>query len=122
MDAVLRRIVAVGAQAIRTGRCPTVIHSLGNGETAAIRPTVDGFVDEPSGLGVRLEPPGLLVEGFRQPLELAMEDDVFFAGFDPASGERFTGRCGGGASVTIYAGGSSDFHQYAVASDPPSPS
>ena len=117
MDPVVRRIVAVSAHAARTGRLPKLVCSLGNGEATDIRPTDDGFVETASGLAVRLAPPDLAIEGFREPLRLELEDDVFFAGYDPGSGERFTGRCGGGSSVTIYESASGDYFQYALAAD-----
>ena len=50
------------------------------------------------------------------PIELQLREDVGFDGFDPGSGERFSGRAGGGSSVTIY-DSRQDFFQYAVVSD-----
>jgi hypothetical protein len=46
-----------------------------------------------------------------------MAKDVTFSGFDPGSGERFTGRAGGGSSVTIYDSRQENYFQYAVVSD-----
>ena len=40
-----------------------------------------------------------------------------FSGRDASSGEYFSGRCGGGASVTIYDATGVDYFQYAVADD-----
>lgn len=112
----IRRIVAVEAHRRRTGRCPRVIHSLGTGESFAIAPDADGFVDLATGTEVRSEPARIVLPatGAAIALALALEDDVAFAGYDPETRERFTGRAGGGASVTIYAARGGDFFQYAM--------
>jgi hypothetical protein len=40
---------------------------------------------------------------------------VSFDGYDHTSKEPFSGRAGGGVSVTIYDHGGTDFYQYVVA-------
>lgn len=107
-----RRIVAVEAHRRRSGACPRVIHSLGTGESFAVQPRDDGFLDVESGIVVRSEPGRILVGGDAA-IAFGLEGDVAFAGFDPESRERFTGRAGGGASVTIY-DERGDFFQYAM--------
>jgi hypothetical protein len=114
MDSIRRRIVAVAAHRSRTGLCPTAIHSLGAGDSAEIRPTRDGFVDLASGLEAKVGPSEVTISDATRPIELTLEGDVGFAAYDPATDERFTGRCGGGASVTVYDAHSTDFFQYAV--------
>jgi hypothetical protein len=116
MEPDIRRIVAVAAHWGRTGRCPMMIHALGTGETFGIAPAPDGFTDVATGLRVRLGDGAIRVPGM-PPIDLRLGDDVGFSGFDPASGSRFTGRAGGGSSVTIYAGGADDFYQYAVVNE-----
>lgn len=105
---LLRRVIAVEAHRRRTGACPRLLHALGTGESFAIEPLADGFLDVESSLRVRDAEGGL-----RWPegeAALVLEDDVAFSG--TASGLRFSGRAGGGSSVTLYAGG--DYWQYAV--------
>lgn len=46
---------------------------------------------------------------------LTAEGEVLFRGQDRTTGERFTGRAGGGATVTIYQG--DDFFQFNVVAD-----
>jgi hypothetical protein len=114
MQPEIRRIVAVEAHRRRTGRCPVCVHSLGTGETFAIEPAADGFVDVVSGLKVRVEGDQIVVPSLRATIDLALVDDVGFGGYDYSSGEPFSGRAGGGASVTLYNRGQHDFFQYAV--------
>jgi len=113
MTPELRRIVAAEAHRRATGRCPVLLHALGTGESFAFRPEVEGFTDAASGLVVRSAPDGTLLVGAVHRLALAAEDAVLFRGQDLVTAERFTGRAGGGASVTLYADGG-DFFQYAV--------
>lgn len=110
----IRRIVAVEAHRRRTGRCPRVIHSLGTGESFAIAPQAGGFVDVATGTEVRSEPARIVLPATGAAIAFGLEDDVAFAGYDPETRERFTGRAGGGASVTIYAARGGDFFQYAM--------
>jgi hypothetical protein len=108
----LRRIVAVEAHRRRSGVCPRLIHALGTGESFGVVAREDGFLDVDSGIVVRSEPGRILV-GTDAAIAFGLEGDVAFAGFDPDSRERFTGRAGGGASVTIY-DAKGDFFQYAM--------
>jgi hypothetical protein len=112
MRAALRRIVAVEAHRRRSGRCALVLHALGTGESFAIRQASDGFVDEASGLAVRAEPARLLIGPAGDAVAFSLEGDIAFAGYDPASRTRFTGRAGAGASITLYAG--EDYWRFAV--------
>ncbi len=107
----LRRIVAVEAHRRRSGAYPRVIHALGTGESFAVQAREDGFLDVESGIVVRSEPGRILLPDGA--IAFGLEGDVAFAGFDPDSRERFTGRAGGGASVTIY-DQRGDFFQYAM--------
>jgi hypothetical protein len=107
----LRRIVAVEAHRRRTGRVPRVIHALGTGESFEIADAPDGFVDVASGIAVRGEPARIVLPGGA--VAFALEDDVAFSGYDPESRERFSGRAGGGASVTVY-GPRGEWFQYAM--------
>ncbi len=109
----IRRIIAIDAHRRRTGRCPTMIHSLGTGESFAIEPAFDGFTDVGSGLRARVDEGRILLPGTS--IEIRLGDDVGFSGFDPESGESFTGRSGGGSSVTIYQ--RDDYYQYAVVNE-----
>lgn len=111
----IRRIVAVEAHRRRTGQCPVRVHSLGTGETFEIRPTADGFVDEATNLAVRISDGRILVPDADAAIDLKLTGDIGFEGFDSGSRESFTGRAGGGASVTIYDAAQVDFFQYAVA-------
>ena len=115
MQPEIRRIIAVEAHRRRTGRCPTLVHSLGTGESFDIEPTQDGFMDVQSGLRVRSDATRILLPGDGEAIDLVLSDDVAFAGYDPTSRERFTGRAGGGSSVTIYDSERGDYFQYAVA-------
>jgi hypothetical protein len=112
MRAELRRIVAVEAHRRRSGSVPRVIHALGTGESFSFEPRAHGFVDEATGIEVRAEPARLLLPG-GEAIAFALEGDVGFAGYDPESRERFSGRAGGAASVTVY-DARGDFFQYAM--------
>jgi hypothetical protein len=108
----IRRIVAVEAHRRRAGRLPRVIHSLGTGESFAIAATPAGFTDLASGIEARPEPARILLPDGAA-IAFALDGDVGFAGYDPESRERFTGRAGGGASVTVYDPGGG-YVQYAM--------
>jgi hypothetical protein len=114
MQPEIRRIVAVEAHRRRTGRCPVCVHSLGTGETFVIEPAADGFVDVASGLTVRVAGDRIVVPSLHATIDLSLVDDVGFGGYDYSSDEPFSGRAGGGASVTLYSRGQHDFFQYAV--------
>jgi hypothetical protein len=107
----IRRIVAVDAHRRRTGHCPLRIYSLGTGETFEISPRPDGFTDLESGRPIRSEPTRIVVPGSRA-IAISLDGDIGFSGIDPASGAAFSGRAGGGTSVTIYE--ADDFFQYAI--------
>lgn len=107
----LRRIVAVEAHRRRSGACPRVIHALGTGESFAVVAATDGFTDVASGFAVRSEPARIVTPAGA--IAFALDGDVAFSGYDPDSRERFTGRAGGGASVTVY-DARGDFFQYAM--------
>lgn len=114
MQPEIRRIVAVEAHRRRTGRCPVGVHSLGTGETFAIEPAADGFLDVVSGLKVCVEGDRIVVPSLRATIDFALRDDVGFEGYDHSSDEPFSGRAGGGASVTLYSRGQNDYFQYAI--------
>jgi hypothetical protein len=118
MQSDIRRIVAVDAHRRKTGRCPTVIHSLGTGETFCIEPTSDGFIDLQSGRHVRCELDGIVLPESDVTIRTGFSGDIAFSGFDPLSQEVFFGRAGGGATVTIYDDQMIDYFQYAVATEP----
>ena len=107
----LRRIVAVEAHRLRSGACPRVIHAMGTGESFPVVARHDGFLDVESGIVVRSEPGRIVLPDGA--IAFRLEGDIAFAGFDPDSRERFTGRAGGGASVTIY-DARGDWFQYAM--------
>jgi hypothetical protein len=115
MQKDVRRIIAVEAHRRRSGRCPVLIHSLGTGESFDIRPMADGFVDLASGVTVRVDGERLLLPDDDSAVDLHLNGDVAFDGYDHISNERFSGRAGGGASVTIYDNGRVNYFQYAVA-------
>ena len=117
MQPDLRRIVAVEAHRRRSGRCPVRVHSLGTGETFEIRPAPDGFTDVASGMTVRVDGGRIVLSDGRGPIELALTGDVGFDGVERGSGEPFSGRAGGGASVTLYDRDRNDFFQYAIGTD-----
>jgi|GEM_PF-3549260 len=102
MRAELRRIVAAEAHRRRSGRLPRVMHSLGTGESFAFMQRDAGFVDVASGIEARGEEARIVLPATGEAVAFALEGDVGFAGYDPESGERFSGRAGGGASVTLY--------------------
>ena len=114
MTPVLRRIVAVEAHRRATGRTATLLHALGTGESFAIRPGADGFTEEESGIAARVAPDGTLHAGDAR-IVLTAEDEVLFHGVDLATGERFAGRAGGGAIVTLYLG--DDWFQHQVVAE-----
>ncbi len=112
----IRRIVAVEAHRRRTGRCPIRVHSLGTGETFEIKPADDGFLDVTTGLNVRVSAGQIQVPSLHATIDLALIGDIGFDGYDYMNDEPFSGRAGGGASVTLYDRGS-NFFQYAVAAE-----
>jgi len=114
MSPDLRRIVAVEAHRRRSGRCPVRVHSLGTGDTFEIKPAADGFLDVATGMTVCSNGHQLVLPNGRAPIDLTLVGDVLFEGLERGSGERFTGRAGGGSSVTLYEGGRDDYFQYAV--------
>ena len=118
MQSDIRRIVAVDAHRRKTGRCPTVIHSLGTGESFGIEPTADGFIDLQSGRPVRCVTDGIALPENDMTIASGFSDDVAFSGYDPFSQEIFFGRAGGGATVTIYDERMVNYFQYAVAEEP----
>jgi hypothetical protein len=117
MQPEIRRIIAVEAHRRRTGRCPVLVHSLGTGETFDIKPADDGFFDITSGLTVRVSDGQILVPSLRATIDLSLEGDVGFFGYDYMDDEPFSGRAGGGVSVTLYDRGQRDFFQFAVATE-----
>lgn len=116
MQAEVRRIIAVEAHRRRSGRCPVLLHSLGTGESFDIRPTPDGFVDLASGVVVRVSGDQIQT-GSLGTIDLRFAGDVAFDGYDHSSNETFSGRAGGGASVTVYDGSRVNFYQYAVVTE-----
>ena len=112
-----RRIVAVEAHRRRTGRCPVRVHSLGTGETFEIAPAVDGFVDLTSGLSVRVTEGQIVVPSMRATIDFKLIGDVGFDGYDHMADEPFSGRAGGGTSVTLYDRGQNNYFQFAVAAE-----
>jgi hypothetical protein len=117
MQPEIRRIIVVEAHRRRSGRCPVRVHSLGTGETFEIRPAGEGFLDVASGLDVRVADGQILVPALRATIDLGLDGDVGFVGYDHQSGEPFSGRAGGGASVTLYDRDRTHFFQYAVAAE-----
>lgn len=112
MSPDLRRMIVVEAHRRATGRCAVLVHALGTGESFPIEAQAAGFRDEASGLAAHDTPEGDILVGTAR-LTLAFDDAVLIGGRDLASGARFTGRAGGGASVTLYADGG-DYFQYAI--------
>lgn len=117
MQAEVRRIIAVEAHRRRSGRCPVLLHSLGTGESFDIQPTSDGFVDLASGVAVRVSGDKILLPGNQRTIDFRFTGDVAFDGYDHASNETFSGRAGGGASVTVYDGERVNYFQYAVVTE-----
>ncbi len=117
MQPEFRRIVAVAAHRRATGRCPVRVYSLGTGETFEIREVDGGFFDVTSGLSVRSEDDKVTIPAIQGVIDIRFVSDVWFDGFDHMSGEWFSGRAGGGATVTLYDRGQSDYFQYAVAAE-----
>jgi hypothetical protein len=93
------------------------LYSLGTGETFEINPTVDGFVDMTSGLSASTEEGRIVLAGKRDAIDLQLSGDVGFDGYDHISDEAFTGRAGGGTSVTIYDRDQTNYFQYAVVTE-----
>ena len=116
MSPELRRIIAAEAHRRATGHCPVLLHALGTGESFPMRCTADGFTDAISGLVVCAASDGTLLIGTATRIVLTFDDAVLFRGQSLESGERFTGRAGGGASVTLYGDGG-DYFQYAIIVD-----
>ncbi len=106
-----RRIIAAAAHRARTGACPIRLHALGSGESFEIVPTEDGFIDAQTDVAVRIAGDHVRLAGAAA-IELRLEGDIGFAGLDPATGQRFSGRAGGGASVTLTTDDA--YFQYAV--------
>jgi hypothetical protein len=117
MQADVRRIVAVEAHRRRSGRCPVRVHSLGTGETFEIRPEPNGFLDLATGIAVSVDGLRIILPDGQGPIDLTLTGDVGFDGYDHGSREPFSGRAGGGASVTLYDRNRRDFFQYAVATE-----
>jgi hypothetical protein len=117
MQPEIRRIIAVEAHRRRTGQCPVRIHSLGTGETFDIKPAANGFHDVVSGLDVEVSGSQILVPSLRATIDLTLNGDIGFDGYDYLADEPFSGRAGGGASVTLYDRGQRHFFQYAVAAE-----
>jgi hypothetical protein len=117
MSPEIRRIIAVEAHRRRSGHCPVRIYSLGTGETFEINPSTEGFVDMASGLSASTAEGRITLAGKPGTIELRLNGDVAFDGYDHISDEAFTGRAGGGASVTIYDRNQHDYFQYAVVTE-----
>jgi hypothetical protein len=117
MQPEIRRIVAVEAHRRRTGQCPVRVHSLGTGETFDIRPAADGFHDIASGLDVQVSGSQIRVPSLRATIDLTLNGDIGFDGYDHLDDEPFSGRAGGGVSVTLYDRGQRNFFQYAIAAE-----
>jgi hypothetical protein len=112
-----RRIIAVAAHRRATGSCPVRVHSLGTGATFDIKPGATGFLDVESGLNVRIDDSRIAIPSIQATIDLNFANDAWFEGFDHSSGEWFSGRAGGGATVTLYDRGQSNYFQYAVAGE-----
>jgi hypothetical protein len=113
----IRRIVAVEAHRRRTGLCPVRLHSLGTGETFEIKPATDGFIDVASGLTVQISGNRITVPSLPATVDFSLSGDVGFDGYDHDSAGHFSGRAGGGASVTLYDGEERNYFQYAVVTE-----
>lgn len=117
MTPEIRRIIAVEAHRRRSGHCPLRLYSLGTGETFEINPTPDGFVDLTSGVTAATAEGRITLAGRQGAIELRLLGDVAFDGYDHISDEAFSGRAGGGASVTIYDREQLNYFQYAVVTE-----
>jgi hypothetical protein len=117
MSPDITRIIAVEAHRRRSGHCPVLIHSLGTGGSFDIRPIPEGFVDVTSGLTVRVIGDQLRLRELDTAIDIQLTDDVRFDGYDHVSCEPFSGRAGGGASVTVYDGAGRNYFQYAVVTE-----
>jgi hypothetical protein len=93
------------------------VHSLGTGETFEIKAVDGGFLDVDSSLNVRVDDNKLTIPSIQAVIDLKFVGDVWFDGFDHSSGEWFSGRAGGGATVTLYDRNQSNYFQYAVAGE-----
>jgi hypothetical protein len=91
------------------------MHSLGTGETFEIEPVPNGYVDLASGLTVHVEANRITVPSLPAVVDFKLSGDIGFDGYDHSSDEWFSGRAGGGASVTLYDRDERDYFQYAVA-------
>ena len=117
MTPEIRRVIVAEAHRRRSGHCPLRLHSLGTGETFEIKPTADGFVDLTSGVTASTADGRIMLAGRQEAIELRLLGDVAFDGYDHISDESFTGRAGGGASVTIYDRGQMNYFQFAVVTE-----
>jgi|SRR5277367_963543 len=117
MTPEIRRIIVVEAHRRRSGHCPLRLYSLGTGETFEINQTADGFVDLTSGVSASTAEGRIVLAGRQGAIDLRLSDDVAFNGYDHISDESFTGRAGGGASVTIYDRDQHNYFQYAVVTE-----
>ncbi|WP_298107862.1 hypothetical protein [Bradyrhizobium sp.] len=117
MTPEIRRIIVAEAHRRRSGHCPLRLYSLGTGETFEINPTADGFVDITSGASASTVDGRIVVGGRQGAIDLQMTGDIAFDGYDHISDEAFTGRAGGGASVTIYDRDQRNYFQYAVVTE-----
>ena len=117
MDADLRRIVIVDVHRRRSGAIARRVHSLGTGETFQIEPAPDGFRDVTSGMVVRVDGNRILLPDGRGAISIGLNGDVGFDGVVVDSKEPFSGRAGGGTSVTLYDRDGKDYFQFAVVTD-----
>ena len=117
MDADLRRIVIVDVHHRRSGVIARRVHSLGTGETFQIEPAPDGFRDVTSGMLIRVDGNRILLPDGRGPIRLSLVGDVGFDGVVLDNKEPFSGRAGGGTSVTLYDRDGKDYFQFAVVTD-----
>jgi hypothetical protein len=117
MSPEIRRIIVVEAHRRRSGHCPVRLYSLGTGETFEINPTAEGFVDIASGVSASTADGRIVLAGRRGAIDLRLNGDVAFDGYDHISDEVFTGHAGGGASVTIYDRDQQNYFQYAVVTE-----
>jgi hypothetical protein len=108
-----RRIIAIEVHRRRSGRCPTMIHALGTGESFRIEPCRNGFTDLETDLRVRSDADRILLP--ETSIEIRLGADVGFSATDLGSGETITGRAGGGSSVTVY--DQDEYYQYAVVNE-----